>query len=326
MTARMTATIGTPTTGASDGGIEGSMRARRATRPGIPEFRRGRRTDRSQRARSPRCERAGSADEPADAGHRRLAVLGDGLSLGAIGGRLVEVSGRFRRDQSQCERRRNSRPSQVRRDGKPSARTNGTWGAFTDLVYLHFGGGKGGSRDFTIGNIGLPADASANFDWSLKGFVWTTAGEYRVVSDPSWTLDVLGGVRWLDIHETLSWDISGSIGNLDPRARSGSAKVTQSVLDAVVGFKGRFGFGPNREWFVPYYFDIGAGQSQSTVQAAAGLGYAFKWGRDLGDVPLPRLPHEGRQGSGRHQFLRPLARRDLALVERRWRRHSAGAN
>ena len=155
---------------------------------------------------------------------------------------------------------------------------NGTWGAFTDVVYLHFGGGKGGSRDFTIGNIGLPADASANFNWTLKGFVWTTAGEYRVVSDPSWTLDVLGGVRWLDIHETLSWDISGSIGSLDPRARSGSAKVTQSVLDAVVGFKGRFGFGPNREWFVPYYFDIGAGQSQSTVQAAGGLGYAFKWG------------------------------------------------
>jgi len=155
---------------------------------------------------------------------------------------------------------------------------NGTWGVFTDMVYLHFGGGKGGSRDFTIGNIGLPADASANFNWTLKGFVWTTAGEYRVVSDPSWTLDVLGGVRWLDIHETLSWDISGSIGSLDPLARSGSAKVTQSVLDAVVGFKGRFGFGPNREWFVPYYFDIGAGQSQSTVQAAAGLGYAFKWG------------------------------------------------
>jgi len=155
---------------------------------------------------------------------------------------------------------------------------NGTWGVFTDMVYLHFGGGKGGSRDFTIGNIGLPADASANFNWTLKGFVWTTAGEYRVVSDPSWTLDVLGGVRWLDIHETLSWDISGSIGSLDPLARSGSAKVTQSVLDAVVGFKGRFGFGPNREWFVPYYFDIGAGQSKSTVQAAAGLGYAFKWG------------------------------------------------
>jgi hypothetical protein len=155
---------------------------------------------------------------------------------------------------------------------------NGTWGVFTDLVYLHFGGGQGASRDFTIGNIGLPADASANFNWTLKGFVWTTAGEYRVVSDPSWTLDVLGGVRWLDIHQTLSWDISGSIGTLDPLARSGSANASQSVLDAVVGFKGRFAFGSNREWFVPYYFDIGAGQSQSTLQAAAGLGYTFKWG------------------------------------------------
>jgi len=155
---------------------------------------------------------------------------------------------------------------------------NGTWGVFTDVVYLHFGGGKGGSRDFTIGNIGLPADASANFNWTMKGFVWTTAGEYRVVSDPSWTLDILGGVRWLDIHQTLNWDIAGSIGSLDPLARSGSAKVTDSVLDAIIGFKGRLGFGENREWFVPYYFDIGTGQSQSTLQVAAGLGYTFKWG------------------------------------------------
>jgi len=155
---------------------------------------------------------------------------------------------------------------------------NGTWGVFTDVVYLHFGGGQSGSRDFTIGNIGLPADASANFNWTMKGFVWTTAGEYRVVSDPSWTLDVLGGVRWLDIHQTLNWDIAGSIGSLDPLARSGSAKVTDNVLDAIIGFKGRLGFGENREWFVPYYFDIGTGQSQSTLQVAAGLGYTFKWG------------------------------------------------
>jgi len=85
-------------------------------------------------------------------------------------------------------------------------------------------------------------------------------------------------VRWLDIHQTLNWDIAGSIGSLDPLARSGSAKVTDSVLDAIIGFKGRFGFGENREWFVPYYFDIGTGQSQSTLQVAAGLGYTFKWG------------------------------------------------
>ena len=38
-------------------------------------------------------------------------------------------------------------------------------------------------------------------------------------------------------------------------------------------------FGPNREWFVPYYADIGTGQSDFTWQAIGGIGYAFSGGR-----------------------------------------------
>ncbi len=42
--------------------------------------------------------------------------------------------------------------------------------------------------------------------------------------------------------------------------------------------KGRLAFGSNREWFIPYYADIGTGDSDLTWQAVAGLGYAFHWG------------------------------------------------
>ena len=38
-------------------------------------------------------------------------------------------------------------------------------------------------------------------------------------------------------------------------------------------------FGANREWFVPYYLDVGTGQSELTWQAIGGIGYAFKWGQ-----------------------------------------------
>jgi hypothetical protein len=31
-------------------------------------------------------------------------------------------------------------------------------------------------------------------------------------------------------------------------------------------------------WFVPYYLDVGAGDSYLTWQALAGIGYKFKWG------------------------------------------------
>ncbi len=156
---------------------------------------------------------------------------------------------------------------------------NGSWGAFTDLVYLAFGSSKTNSRDFTIGDIGLPANTTANFDSELKGLVWTLAGQYRLPSpDPSLTVDLLAGTRMFKLQERLRWTISGSLGPIDPAARSGSAELKNTVWDALVGVKGRYVFGGNRQWAVPFYLDVGAGESDSTLQAAAGISYAFQWG------------------------------------------------
>jgi len=155
---------------------------------------------------------------------------------------------------------------------------NGTWGMFTDVIYLKFEASESASRDFTIGNSGLPADASAGFDWEMRGTAWTLAGEYRVASAPSFTVDVLAGARLLDTRQHLHWNIAGSIGSLDPAARSGESQTSQSTWDAIIGVKGRYAFGQERQWSLPFYLDVGAGESQSTVQAAAGLAYQFGWG------------------------------------------------
>ena len=37
-------------------------------------------------------------------------------------------------------------------------------------------------------------------------------------------------------------------------------------------------FGESRKWFVPYYVDIGTGESNLTWQAMGGIGYSFGWG------------------------------------------------
>jgi hypothetical protein len=37
-------------------------------------------------------------------------------------------------------------------------------------------------------------------------------------------------------------------------------------------------FGEERKWFLPYYLDVGTGQSKFTWQINAGLGYQFGWG------------------------------------------------
>ena len=45
----------------------------------------------------------------------------------------------------------------------------GRWGIATDLIYLDLGGTEKNARDFTIGDVELPADASAKIGWDLSG-------------------------------------------------------------------------------------------------------------------------------------------------------------
>ena len=52
--------------------------------------------------------------------------------------------------------------------------------------------------------------------------------------------------------------------------------------DAIVGVKGRLTFGAERKWFVPYYLDVGTGESDLTWQAMGGIGYSFGWGDVVG--------------------------------------------
>jgi hypothetical protein len=155
---------------------------------------------------------------------------------------------------------------------------NGVWGVMTDLVYVDLGNTKTNSRDFTIGNIGLPVGTTANLAWDYKATVWTLAGQYRVWADSAWTVDLLAGTRLFDQRQRLNWSITGDLGPISPLSRTGKSTANQRVWDAIVGVKARYVFGAQREWSMPLYGDVGTGQSDSTVQLAAGIGYTFSWG------------------------------------------------
>jgi hypothetical protein len=101
---------------------------------------------------------------------------------------------------------------------------NGRWGAFTDFIYLDFGEHKSATRKFTIGGSALPLDTTADLKWRLEGVSWTVGGQYRISSSPTFTFDVLGGARMLDIKRSSSWTISGDLGPLPPASRTGSNK------------------------------------------------------------------------------------------------------
>jgi hypothetical protein len=155
---------------------------------------------------------------------------------------------------------------------------NGAWGGFTDFVYMDLGATKSRTRDLTIGGRDLPADVTAKATFDLKSYVWTLAGEYRIVGGSDATLDVVAGARMLRLEQTLDWTLTGNLGAIALPDRDGNRSATLTNWDAIVGVKGRFTFGADRRWFVPYYADIGTGESDLTYQLMTGVGYAFQWG------------------------------------------------
>jgi len=155
---------------------------------------------------------------------------------------------------------------------------NGRWGIFNDVIYADIGGVKSRTRDFSLGNIEIPATATTDLSLGVKATVWTVAGEYRVVSDPAWTVDLLAGARLLDVKTTLGFSINGDLGPIALPGRGGSKEVSDSLWDGIVGVKGRYTFTDDRKWFLPFYLDVGTGQTKLTWQAVAGVGYGFHWG------------------------------------------------
>lgn len=156
---------------------------------------------------------------------------------------------------------------------------NGRWGAFTDLIYMDVGDSKSGSRDLLVGRQELPAGASANVKFDLKGTAWTLGGSYRLMTNPSgMTMDVLAGARMLDLKQKLGWSLAGNIAGVPVPGRAGNLETKLSNWDGILGVKGKINLSADRKWFAPYYLDVGAGDSDLTWQAYAGVGYSFQWG------------------------------------------------
>lgn len=153
----------------------------------------------------------------------------------------------------------------------------GQWGLWTDVVYADFGASKGNFRDFTIGGRPLPGGVDANLSMDLKSWIWTAVGTYTVIDTPANTVDLLAGTRLLDLKQKLGWSFNGNLGPL-PIDRTGNAEVSSNNWDGIIGVKGHSFLDSQRRWFVPYYLDIGTGQSKFTWQVNAGIGYRFDWG------------------------------------------------
>ena len=176
----------------------------------------------------------------------------------------------------------------------------GQWGLYSDLVYVDFSNSVSGNRDLTVGGQPLPIGAAANVSFGITGTAWTVAGTWRLVPDRFAPFDVLAGARMIDMKETLSWQTTGNIGPIAGPGQSGNKEARARHWDAIVGVKGRWALGSERKWFVPYYADIGTGETKFTWQAIAGIGYAFGWGEIVG--AYRHLDYNMKSGQAIHRL------------------------
>jgi hypothetical protein len=149
----------------------------------------------------------------------------------------------------------------------------GPWSFLADVSYLNLGDLKSKVRSISgpTGIVSVPIDVGTRSD--IKGFIGTFEAGYMVMQAPGARADVVAGVRYASLKTKLDWELSGPTGGL---TAEGGIEKTKDFLDGVVGVRGSANLGGN--WDFRYYLDAGAGSSQFTWQAQAGIGYRFNWG------------------------------------------------
>ena len=142
----------------------------------------------------------------------------------------------------------------------------GHWSGFTDVLYLDLEGDKSKS-------VILPDDSDRTLfdaDMELVGWVWTLGGSYTVWQDQASHLDILGGARLLSLDVDLKLTGHGLL------QRKHKLSASEDLWDGIIGVKGRVGL--NDRWFMPYYADVGTGDTDLTWNVQGGIGYSFNWG------------------------------------------------
>jgi hypothetical protein len=154
----------------------------------------------------------------------------------------------------------------------------------TDVIYVSVDSRS--SRVDSIDAVELGRNrfsSTANIDGSssLKTTLWTLAGSYTAAAGAWGNVDVLAGFRYLGIEATTDYNLAltvvGPRGNAGPTfGGGGRLSGRDNVWNGIVGVRGRLNLGGGG-FFVPYYLDIGAGDSNLTWQGFAGVGYQTGW-------------------------------------------------
>ena len=137
------------------------------------------------------------------------------------------------------------------------------WTLSMDVVYMSLKSDVNRVRGFRgPGN----AELEVTGDVSLKNWIVTPTVGYAVLDSEQARIEILGGVRYLWLKAAVEINVNGS--------ERVNRSVSEGYWDAIIGARANIKL--NERWFVPLYFDIGAGDTDGTWQGFAGVGYEFE--------------------------------------------------
>lgn len=145
------------------------------------------------------------------------------------------------------------------------------WSFKGDVIYLSLSNSEDRS-------ISIPGEPTLGSKQEMKAWVVSLYGGYNIYHTERVSTDIMLGVRYLSMDVDATLDITGS---LPPTLPSKELSESVNLWDGIVGVKGQAML--SDKWYLPYHFDIGAGNSDLTWQALAGVGYRFN---SWGDVAL----------------------------------------
>jgi hypothetical protein len=149
----------------------------------------------------------------------------------------------------------------------------------TDFMYLKLSATP--SRIRSLDFFGLPSmpisrSLQTSIGTTSQTVVWTQSAGYTIAQGPWGNFEALVGFRLLNVNATTNYSLALSV--VGPRGNGarfggfGGISGSDSIWNGIAGFRGRIQI-QNSGFFLPYYFDIGAGGSNLTWQISGGIGY-----------------------------------------------------
>ena len=141
------------------------------------------------------------------------------------------------------------------------AAEKGKWSFTLDTVYLDVQDDQNGVLNVSSGIVNTHTNVE------LQTWIVSPTVGYRVMESEKGKLRIIGGARYL----SLDADVDVDIGTVPPRIPQVSDSGNN--WDGILGVNGEITL--TEQWYLPFYLDIGTGDSDFTWQAALSVGYRF---------------------------------------------------